>query len=447
MKTLIKFSIAVLICSMVSLAQQWVQLTGIPQGAGITDMIVLSNGHIIATTASFNWPNGQPGGIRRSTDDGITWQYINSVYNARTLWLGTTGKIFASYWPYPQNESMFYSTDNGSNWTQMYFGNANDNVFSVASKDNDNMVFIGTRFGVKRSINNSSWESVNNGIPSNTFVYDMDIDASGTYIAAGTSKGLYISSNNGNNWNAVSGISTGDTIYTVQFANSLTDAAGDNILFTGSSAGKVFQSSEGAQYLTAILVVTFFGKIGDIEVVTNNVFTNICAVLSPLQADNLIGPGFTLSTNFGQNWNEINNGLPANPNLSCITFRFSGNIVNYFAGLFDNSLNGAKVYKMSVPIGIQPISNKIPESFSLSQNYPNPFNPSTKIRFSITASSFVNLKVFDLLGRDVSVLVNEKLNAGTYETDWNANNISSGVYFYKLQTGDYIETKKMILVK
>jgi len=144
----VSFIFTVIIIFQISFSQQWTQTGSTPQGAGITDMIVLYNGHIIATTASLNWPNGLPGGLRRSTDGGNTWQNINSVYNARTLWLGSTGKIFASYWPYPQNESMYYSTDNGSNWTQMYFGTANDNVFSIASKENDNTVLIGTRFGV-----------------------------------------------------------------------------------------------------------------------------------------------------------------------------------------------------------------------------------------------------------------------------------------------------------
>ena len=96
-------------------------------------------------------------------------------------------------------------------------------------------------------------------------------------------------------------------------------------------------------------------------------------------------------------------------------------------------------------IGI--INQETPSIFSLSQNYPNPFNPSTKIKFDIPKGSLVKLKVYDILGREVAVLVNEKLTAGIYEYDWNASALPSGVYFYRLEAGDFIETKRMVLVK
>ena len=81
------------------------------------------------------------------------------------------------------------------------------------------------------------------------------------------------------------------------------------------------------------------------------------------------------------------------------------------------------------------------------QNYPNPFNPSTTIKFQIPNSSFVNLKVYDVLGNEVATLVNEEKPAGTYQLSFDASNLSSGIYFYKLQAGNIVETKKMILLK
>jgi hypothetical protein len=83
----------------------------------------------------------------------------------------------------------------------------------------------------------------------------------------------------------------------------------------------------------------------------------------------------------------------------------------------------------------------------LYQNYPNPFNPSTFIKFDVSKGSFVSLKVFDALGREVVVLVNEDLRPGTYEADWNASQYPSGVYFYQLSTDGFNKTMKMILVK
>jgi hypothetical protein len=95
-----------------------------------------------------------------------------------------------------------------------------------------------------------------------------------------------------------------------------------------------------------------------------------------------------------------------------------------------------------------------PVTFSLEQNYPNPFNPSTKIRYSIpnvtlsdVEGSSVQLKVFDVLGNEVATLVNEEKPAGNYEVDFNASQLSSGIYLYKLTTGNFIQTRKMILIK
>jgi len=103
---------------------------------------------------------------------------------------------------------------------------------------------------------------------------------------------------------------------------------------------------------------------------------------------------------------------------------------------------------------INPISNEIPQSFSLSQNYPNPFNPSTKIRFAISGTSVAQsfLSVYDVLGREVATLVNESLKPGSYEVEWNASNFPSGVYYYKLVVSDntkngLTDTKKMVLIK
>jgi hypothetical protein len=98
-------------------------------------------------------------------------------------------------------------------------------------------------------------------------------------------------------------------------------------------------------------------------------------------------------------------------------------------------------------VGISQNGNEIPNAFSLSQNYPNPFNPTTNIKFSIPQAGLVKLTVFDILGREVSVLVNEVKTAGNYVADFDASMLSSGVYFYRLESGNFVETKKMLLVK
>ncbi len=97
--------------------------------------------------------------------------------------------------------------------------------------------------------------------------------------------------------------------------------------------------------------------------------------------------------------------------------------------------------------GIQNTNSEIPVSYNLSQNYPNPFNPTTNIKFSIPSTELVKLVVFDVLGREVATLVNEVKNAGNYTADFDASHLSSGVYFYRLESGNFIQTKKMLLVK
>ncbi len=98
-------------------------------------------------------------------------------------------------------------------------------------------------------------------------------------------------------------------------------------------------------------------------------------------------------------------------------------------------------------VGIVPVGNIIPNTFSLNQNYPNPFNPSTSIKFSIPKGGFVELKIYDILGREIMALVNDPFEAGTYEVTFEASKLASGVYFYTLVSGDFKDTKKMLLIK
>jgi hypothetical protein len=98
--------------------------------------------------------------------------------------------------------------------------------------------------------------------------------------------------------------------------------------------------------------------------------------------------------------------------------------------------------------GINIFNSEVPKVYSLEQNYPNPFNPTTNIKFGLPKLSVVTLKVYDALGREVASLINnQSMQAGNYVFDFNAANITSGVYFYKLITPDYSDVKKMLLVK
>jgi photosystem II stability/assembly factor-like uncharacterized protein len=123
-------------------------------------------------------------------------------------------------------------------------------------------------------------------------------------------------------------------------------------------------------------------------------------------------------------------------------FRFLGDTLGYSAG--------KSVYKFSSDSSTMSISksgNDLPTIFNLRQNYPNPFNNSSVLIYSVSQSADIEIKVYDVLGNEIETLVNEKKQTGSYEITWYAEGLPSGVYFYRLQAGDYIETKKMVLMK
>jgi photosystem II stability/assembly factor-like uncharacterized protein len=145
------------------------------------------------------------------------------------------------------------------------------------------------------------------------------------------------------------------------------------------------------------------------------------------------------STNGGINWTQQTS--PTTDPLAYLDFTDYNNgwIVGFNGKILYTSNGGA--------MWVHPVSTEIPNSFSLSQNYPNPFNPTTIINFHLPVFSNVSLKIYDMLGSEVATLVNEELNSGVYEIEFDGSNYSSGVYFYSLSAGSYIETKKMILLK
>lgn len=144
-------------------------------------------------------------------------------------------------------------------------------------------------------------------------------------------------------------------------------------------------------------------------------------ILSDSDTSLSIWPGYGWSSLIGQ-WTEAQNIWPG---YKCFGMRTLG----------------------SSPTGMTNINTTIPEKYNLKQNYPNPFNPITQIEFGIPKKEFVKITVFDITGRVIEKLVNQELNAGTYKVEFNADSYSSGMYFYKLETDGYSDTRKMVLIK
>lgn len=157
--------------------------------------------------------------------------------------------------------------------------------------------------------------------------------------------------------------------------------------------------------------------------------------------------GIDLSTDNGMTWTDI---------ASWDVCTFANSIVSSLAIGDTNLYAGTALIS---PIGIfrRPLSQMVtavkekvratPATFSLSQNFPNPFNPSTVIGYQLPANSLVTLKVYDVLGREVRTLVNEREGAGDHSITFNAADLPSGVYFYRLTAGSFVETKRLVVIK
>ncbi len=157
-----------------------------------------------------------------------------------------------------------------------------------------------------------------------------------------------------------------------------------------------------------------------------------------------------IDSSFGTNGKIITPVSPGGVDIMNSTIlQKDGKIIAGGYSAFNNKIVFALARYNSFKItGIEnQVSQEIPSSFLLEQNYPNPFNPSTNIKFVIPKSSFVNLKVYDILGREIATLVNEEKTAGNYKVTFDAKNLASGIYFYRLKAGNYLSVKKMILLR
>jgi hypothetical protein len=126
--------------------------------------------------------------------------------------------------------------------------------------------------------------------------------------------------------------------------------------------------------------------------------------------------------------------------------------IQAISGILDIELESyeAKVFYLGdEPVGVdnEDFENIIIDEFKLNQNFPNPFNPSTKISFQLATNEFVTLRIYDVVGQEVKTLLNSEMQKGKYDIDFNASKLSSGIYFYRIQAGKFIDTKKLILMK
>jgi len=390
---------------------QWVQMS-----SGINNNLII---YSLCASDSIIFMGTDGNGIFLSTNSGLNWiQSGLETYTVTKIIVNGNNIIASAFYlqqPYGnQVWNIYFSTNNGISWIPK--GLSNQVIFSLTSIGSN--IFAGVNyFGVYLSTNNgTNWTQ--------TSLINKRVDAlstNGNNLFAGTyGSGLYMSTNNGTNWANIG--------FYGQNVNSVA-AIGSNIYTSINWWGIYFSTDFGVNWTQSNITST---RSDEIITYGNNIFVGNYAYYG-------LG-GVYMSTNNGTNFIDISQGLNGHPTV--YTLCISNSYI--FAGISQQS-----VWRRSLSeiLGIQNISTEIPSANSLEQNYPNPFNPVTKIRFAIPKNEIVTLKIIDLLGREVAVLVNEKLQSGTYETTFDANNLSSGFYFYRLQTNVYTETKRMILVK
>ena len=297
-------------------------------------------------------------------------------------------------------------------WTQTALNNRN--ILSLAVSGNN--IFAGTYvYGVYLSTNNgSNWKQIAFNQYSSQYIYSLAVIKN--YIFAGTSDGVYLTTNNGSNWTLTA---------LNQYINSF--AVSGKKIFAGTRNNGVYLSTNFGTSWTQTALNN--KDVHSLAVSGSNIFAGTRDY------------GIYFSSNNGINWIQKNQG-----------FGIIVPYVNAFITVYNNIFAAINFYtvwrrEFSEIIGIQNISSEVPSSFSLEQNYPNPFNPSTNVLFSILNVQFVTLKVYDILGKEVATLINEKLQPGTYEVNWEASQFSSGVYFYRLTAGDFSEMKRMLMIK
>ncbi len=224
----------------------------------------------------------------------------------------------------------------------------------------------------------------------------------------------------------------GDWVYTVNKMPSI-DGNISNEIIVGTKNGKVVCLSGGI--LAVPVELSAF----------NGYIENGKVLLNWSTATETNNSGFEIERKSNTTWEEIGFVTGSGTITEPRSYSFVDENVSsekYFYRLKQIDFNGNFEYSDMVEISVN-----APTEYSLEQNYPNPFNPSTTISYSIKEKGFVNLKVFDVLGNEVKTLVNEEQEAGKYQFEFNAVSFASGIYFYSLQAGDFVSTKKMILLK
>lgn len=399
---------------------------------------------------------------------------------------------------YAIGDSIIRSTDRGRHWQTLEGRNWGTDIGALKVDPTNSQILYLSKISVATLVSNDQFMSTDGGIHWKLLfggtalpvaVIEIDpLDPKTVYVGAGPS---YISrtTDRGQTWTWLPYIPGTDHLTSLAIAPT-----NDSILYAGFVVGGVFRSTDKGSTWTqmpfisplqagpvlsvdprdanvvyaAILGydttqqggifkstdggVTWIEKNNGLRKQDREVFT---ITINPRNPDDIfIGTGSSDSTvkwifrtnDGGEHWFEFSDGFPhVGGGVQTIAIDTLNN--RMYAGVI-SWIDTQGIYILdSLTTGVNPVEHELPKQFFLVQNYPNPFNPTTSIGYSLSATQFVSLKVYDLLGREVAALLDGRKTPGTYEVQWNAEGYPSGVYFYRLQAGNFIQTKRMILIR
>ncbi len=373
------------------------------------------------------WIVGDSGIICSTTNGGTNWlksTYSSSIEILRSVYFknqntgiigGCTGGNNAGY--------VIRTTDGGANWSQTSFAGVPYDIFSfggdtVWSSRHNGTVMKTTNMGL-------NWSStfIRNNLELYTvyFINNMTGWTGGAVFGEYTY--LYKTTNSGNSW-VLQFIHLTDHIYSLYFINDQTG-------FASTLRGSVYETTNGGNdWITKLA--------GSNQILFEIKFPDANTGYTAGYNKRILK-----TTNQGINWTEqvVPPGISSSVFFTSLSFRDINTGWSIGSnGTILKTTNGGI-------LGFENIGSTIPSGYRLSQNYPNPFNPTTTIEFDLPYSSLVKLIIFDITGREVEHLVNMELNAGSYKYTFEGNKLSSGVYYYKLISKDFSQTKKFVLVK
>jgi len=324
------------------------------------------------------------------------------------------------------------STDDGQTWTQIGQSSFTGRIPITIAFDKAGSIYVGTNDGLFKSTNlGQDWAAKNQGLM-NTNISSLAVNSQGHVFAGTYGGGVHRSTNNADTW-----------VQEVDGMDDLTVRAlaidSHGYLYAGTdNGGGVYRTaySTTAPALPVALPATNITR--EMFVAIWNPAANAVSYLLDVSADSLFGTFITGYRNRVVTTNqEIVQGLSADS--------------KYFYRVRASNSSGESGYSNTIAVKttLTDVVDciELPLAPVLVQNYPNPFNPATTIRYALPHRSHVTLTVYNTLGQQVAQLINSDIDAGYHEVQFNATNLASGVYFYRIQAGSYVETRKLLYVR